>query len=168
MLHDLLWEFLYRCNVIAVWVVLLLYTAIFFIFISGPLLNLLPLTTSVILLLYMVILAVSTLGSFTLTAYRNPGFLLPNITPLIPNGAIVQDISSNNSNTSIDGIHTNDIEERRAIIDNTRDRADVLEVIYAGEKRKISYCNICHVYKPPKAFHCKICNCCCYDLDHVS
>ena len=35
-----------------------------------------------------------------------------------------------------------------------------------GRLTKIKYCNTCDLYRPPRAIHCGICNCCIERLDH--
>ena len=35
-----------------------------------------------------------------------------------------------------------------------------------GRLTKIKYCTTCDIYRPPRAIHCGICNCCIERLDH--
>lgn len=44
-------------------------------------------------------------------------------------------------------------------------RAKYLDVVNA-RLTKIKYCGTCDIYRPPRAVHCGICECCIERLDH--
>ena len=39
-------------------------------------------------------------------------------------------------------------------------------LIINGKKREIFFCRSCNIYRPPRAQHCPVCNCCVERFDH--
>jgi len=55
--------------------------------------------------------------------------------------------------------------QRKTDQSSEEQRAKYLDVVNA-RLTKIKYCSTCDIYRPPRAVHCGICNCCIERLDH--
>lgn len=91
-------------------------------------------------LLVYFLLATAAIVFMLLTRYRDPG--------IIPRGLEFQ----------YDPDNPWDYERKKP--------PEAIKIKFHGESIRIKYCNTCHIYRPPRAIHCSVCNNCVERFDH--